>query len=499
MRKLLIILCCFFVPAKLAAQSSALLAADSARYLLYETGKLSHTFVHTFMPDGYNTVRLGYTYGKGKYVPAQGSTQTGNIAFNTEGKTTLGKVDLWGQFGYQRITEDSTRFAHQTRSNPTTPYYMGSPAPVSYNRTLYQAAVTGQRMFFRDHLPLSVGLDYRIGNHFSVNDPRGNLSEYQFNLSAGTGYVWRAKLTATIDGYYGYGQEVLNVAYKNLSYVQSYAYPNYANYLINGYGEPVLKQLDRKYNNKMKRAGGGYSLVWKDSTTGIIALTGKWIKEQQHYIFQSGDGFDSLSNYTLRTSSMHLIWSRRSWTAALHYQAQKGEDFHLRYLANNYQYRGKDYAAQIAHNHKRSNYTLAVAGHNTERLDGITGNHVRYTLLTVRPSFGMVMQTKQQDYWGYALSLHYGKALGNTFSVNNANAGLFTQQVIYHDYYFNTADQAGANLELHYNKHFPGCYAGIKANIGYLRGLHFSTLILDKALMPGKDNVSASLSLNFYF
>jgi hypothetical protein len=487
------------MPLSVAAQSSAQLAADSAHYLLYEAGKLSHTFIHTLMPDGYNTVRLGYTYGKGQYVPAQGSTQTSDISFYTEGKTTLGKVDLWGQFGYQRMTEDSTRFAHQTRNNPTTPYYMGSPVPVSYHRTIYQAAAMGQRTFFRNHMPISMGLNYRIGNHFSVNDPRGRLSDYQFNLSGGTGYIWRAKLTATIDGYYGYGQEVLNVAYKNLSYVQSYAYPNYANYLINGYGEPVLKQDDRSYRNKMTRAGAGYSLIWKDSAAGVIALTGKWIKEQQHYILQSGEGFDSLSNYALRTGSLDLVWSKCSWTAVFHYETQKGEDFHLRYQANNYQYRGKYYSAHIARTHKHSNYALTVASHNTERLDGITGNHVRYTLLTLRPSFGMVMQTKRRDCWGYALALHFGKALDNTFSVNNANAGLFTRQVIYHDYYFNTADQAGGNLELHYNKYFPECYAGIKANIGYLRSLHVSTLMLDNALMPGKDRVSASLSLNFYF
>ncbi|MBW8682859.1 DUF6850 family outer membrane beta-barrel protein [Chitinophaga rhizophila] len=500
MRKLLTLLVpCFIGPLCANGQISASLAGDSAQYLLYEAAKLSHTFIYTLMPDGFNTVRLGYTYEKGTFVPAQGSTQIRAVSFNTEGKTTLGKVALWGQFGYQRITEDSTRFAHQTRNNTTTPYYMGSPVPVSYNRNVYQAKAIAQRVFLSNHLPLAVGLNYRIGDHYSVNDPRGSMSDYQFDLSAGTGYIWRSKLTTTIDGYYGYGQEQLNVAYKNINYVDSHAYPAYANYLINGYGEPALKRNDRVYRNKMIRSGGGASFVWKDSITGIIAATGKWIREQQRYIYQSGAGFDSLALYTLTTSSMHVVWSRRAWTATLDYEAQKGEDFHVRHKANNYQYRGKNYGAQITHSRNGNNYSVSVASHSTQRLDGTTGNHIHYTMLTLRPSFGMVRQSAKQDYWGYAVTLHYGKATDKTLSVNDGSAGMFTQQVIYHDYYFNTADQAGGYLDLHYNKYFPGYYAGIKASIIYLRGMNFSALVLDEAMMPGKDRVSASLSLNFYF
>ena len=478
-------------------------ASDSSRHLLYESGKFSHTFVHLLMPHNYNMVRLGYDHATGGYIPAQESTKESTMSLSTEGKTRLGTVDLWGTFTYKRSVEDSTRFAHQTRNNTSTPYYFGSPAFVSYHRSVYQAKVSGQKVFFNEKVPFSAGIDYRIGNHFSVNDPRGSINDYQFNVSGGLGYVFGSKFTVGADLYYGYGQEVYNIAYKNSSYYESTAYPDYINYVINGYGEPDMKLSNRSYRNKMKRSGAGYSAIFKDDRVGLIAVNGKWIKEDQRYFYQSSAGFDSLSRYSLNTHSLNLVWSKNALTVLFQFEEKQGEDYHLKYLANNYKYNYYAYGGKIAYTvYKKKviyNYVLEAGNREEERLDGIYGNHIRYNRLTLKPSFGMTIKTRHKDIWGYGVTFDYSKTLSNIFNISSANGSYFTREVIYHDYYYNTSDHAGGYLDLHYSKYYHGFYAGIKATVGYIQGLNWSTNELAGALHPGKDRLSVSIGLNFYF
>lgn len=475
------------------------LAADSTNYLLYEAGKLSPSFIHYLMPSGFNTVKLDYGLHHGKFAAAQDATSDRTFTFSTEGKTNLGKTSLWGAFNYQRIVEDSTRFRHQTRNNTTAPYYYGSPAAVSYHRALYQTNVGLSHYFFNSHLPLSAGADYRIGNHFSVNDPRGSINDYQFNINAGTGYSTCDKFTGTIDAYYGYGSEVVNVAYKNASYGESTVYPDYVNYLVNGYAEPNPKLTNRNYSTRFRRSGTGFSLVWKESNFGTIAATARRIKEKQYYYFRSDGGFDTLENYTLTTTKAQVLWSKRRFLASFTYEALKGEDYQIVYKANNYQYRSRNYAFRAVYTGHSMNYGLQLCNKAEERMDGITGNHVQYEHITVRPNIGYNYTAGNKDHWGADLSVHYTKSVNPFIYTTSVNVTYFTHQVIQYDYYFNAASSAGGKFSIQYTKHFKGFYAGLKGTIACTEALNESNVVMDGAWKPGKDRIDANIALQFYF
>ncbi|WP_440133328.1 DUF6850 family outer membrane beta-barrel protein [Chitinophaga sancti] len=475
------------------------LASDSTRYLLYEAGKLSPTLIHLLMPSGFNTVKIDYGAHRGKFAAAQDATADRTFTFSTEGKTTLGKTDLWGAFNYQRIVEDSTRFRHQTRNNPTAPYYFGSPAAVSYHRTLYQTKVGLSHTFLNNHLPLGVGVDYRIGNHFSVNDPRGAINDYQFTMNAGTGYSLGNKFRGTVDGYYGYGAEVVNVAYKNVNYGDNTVYPDYVTYLINGYAEPNPKLSNRNYRTRFRRSGAGFSLIYRNKTSGIFAATAKRIKEKQFYYYRSDGGFDTLSNYTLTTTKANLLWSRRRFAASFAYEALKGEDLHETYNANNYQYRSKSYTLRAVYTGRRMNYGVLLNNNSEERMDGITGNHMQYGHITVQPNIGWNYTTKNKDHWGTDLALHYTGSVHPTLYTTSVNVNYFTHQVIQYDYYLNAASSAGGTFSLQYNKHFKGFYAGLKGTIAYTEAFDESKQLLEGAMKPGKDRAYGNISLQFYF
>ncbi|MBP1650607.1 MAG: hypothetical protein H6Q26_764 [Bacteroidetes bacterium] len=475
------------------------LAADSTRHLLYQAGKLTPSFIHLLMPAAYNTARLDYGVIAGKFMAAQDATNDKTFRFNTEGKTVIGKTDLWGSFDYQRTSEDSTHFAHQSRNNTSTPYYFGSPANLSYHRVIYTARAGGQRRFFNEHMPVVASIDYRIGNHFSVNDPRGSIRDYQFNMNAGTGYAWRQKLIATIDGYYGYGAEVVNISYKNTTYSESTVYANYVNYMINGYSEPNPKLSDRNYTTRFRRSGGGVSILYKDKVFGTFALTAKRIKEKQFYYYPSSAGFDTLAYYNITKTELHALWSKNKWAAKFDYNTQKGGDYQINYKANNYQYRSKDYTFRAVYTGRIFNYGLQLNNNSEERLDGVTGNHVSYEHYTIQPNIGWNHANKNKDRWGADLALHYTESIHPSIYTTSINVSYFTHQVIQYNYYYNAATTAGGRFSLQYTKHFKGFYAGLKGTIAYTEAIKESALILDGAMKPGKDRTYGNLAIQFYF
>lgn len=510
MRKLVIILGAMVsgsgVYAQLPDTAAGTLAADSAAFAVYRWAQLSPAFIQQAMPAAYNQAVLGYQKAGGTFMAAQEASGISRYTAATEGKTALGSVHLWGSFSYEKTTEDSTRFAHQTRNNTSTPYYYGSPGNVSYHRSVYQARALVSKSFFRQRMPAGIGIDYRIGSHFSANDPRGSITDFALSLTGSLGYTFGQRFTVAAQGYYGYGQEMISVGYKNEQYQQSTVYPQYVNYMINGYGEPEYQFSNLRYRNMLKHTGGGISLQYR-LPTGLLAFQGKRISENQRFRYQSGDGFLWLSCYDIVTTQFNLLWHTR-WgakglTLALQGQQQQGKDFHLKYQANNYRYNAWAYTGMLAYTvHQKSltyNYGLRVQTTKEQRIDGIYGNNLRYNRAAISPGFGMQIRTAGKNTWGFDINGAYEKALNYQAVVSSINVSYFTQQVIYHDFYYQTANAAGGNLSLHLSRAFDGFNAGIKLSGSYRRALEWNALQWPQALYPGKDRYSINAGVYFFF
>ncbi|RZK57539.1 MAG: hypothetical protein EOO87_02635 [Pedobacter sp.] len=143
------------------------LSIDSALIQLYNFSKENPFFIEKMMPQKFNNLSVTYEYNKGRYIPVQGASKTQALSLFSEGKTTLEKFNLYGSFKYVRATEDSTRWAHQSRLNTNTPYYFGSIKNNHYERSVYKINAAVSRAMIGDNLPISLGVDYRLGNHFS--------------------------------------------------------------------------------------------------------------------------------------------------------------------------------------------------------------------------------------------------------------------------------------------------------------------------------------------
>lgn len=481
-------------------------SADSASFAGYEFAKNSPFNMGTLMPAKFSTIKLGANYAKGHLIMAQDATQISQLYLKTEGSTHLKSINLWGSFKYEKTFEDSTMYNHQTRNNTSAPYYYGSPINVSYERALYNLSAMGEKNLIGKNLPVGVGVDYRIGNHFSTNDPRGTVNDFQLNFIATLGYTFFDRLKIGGAYRYGYGQERFNVAYKNLSLSQNTLKPEYNNYLVNGYGEAYVFNNDRTYQNAQTRSGLEGYFNFTKSVIGDFYFTYSYIEEKQKFQRSTGEGFTYFNDYNLETNKVSLFWTKKidnkNLSVLANYINTDGKDLNYTYNANNYLYNGNSLSLKtnlsIASKNNIYNLYTSANKNGEQRQDGLTGNDVKYNRLDLNAGFGFTRKTSQSNVWGFSVTGIYSLPLNDYFVVPASNVGQFTQKVIYFDYIYNTSTRLGGSITADYSfKVFNEIQAGLKASATYLN----KGKVKDNNFIypPGKDRFSSNISLNLYF
>lgn len=482
--------------------------ADSTSQQMFNFAKSSSYYLNNLMPDHISKAAMSYQYDRGLYNASQNATSLQSNKIETEGTIKLGTIKLFGGFSYRKSYEDSTRFAHQTRSNTSTPYYFGSPAYVHYERNVYDFKTMANKNFFSEKLSVAAGADYKVGSHFSTNDPRGGIGEYQFNLMLSLGYQISkiTKVGAAIR--HGYGQERINIAYKNPRYYESSSFPMYYNHLINGYGEsrPVLNE--RRYNDDQTRNGADIYVDITTANAGNFHLSGRYIAENQDYLFGNGSGFTTYAKYNLKATVGNLLWTKKirnlSLSALINYISKNGEDYNIDFKANNYKYLSNNLSAKFfvttLQEKNQFNHFIGVEQLDEERVDGIKGNDVFYKNLLLSAGSGWRRNPDDAHYFALNLTATYKMPLDDRFAVLQTNEAYFTQYVIYHDYLYNTSSFIGGNLAAEYGfPLFKVMQASFKINAGYLQKIDEKIINRTIVSAPGKDRFSSNISLNLYF
>lgn len=507
-------MCCCFANAQTADTSAMkslknkILAADSASFAQYEFAK-GKAFFTSGMPDGFNTLSIGQEFSKGGYMPLQSSNKIRNTYMLTEGKSTLGDVALWGSFAYHRISEDSTRWAHQTRNNPTAPYYFGSVAKVNYERSVYQFNATAERNMLRQNLPFAIGINYRIGDHYSTNDPRGTVKDYQLNVQGSLGYYLSKRLKAGLGIKYGYGEESTDVAYKNKDNISNQSRADYITQVINGYNVEDDKIDHLEFRNDQSRFGFEGYLSYQSNDFGKFELNASYLKEEQKFVSKYVDVLKGrqLNDYHLSTYNFDLIWQKKiqknQLIILLNYRNMDGRDFNYFVKSNNYLYNSNDWSAKAILSTKGKtafNYILELSKNGEERQDGLRGIIIGYNRLKTRAGIGFSRPLNGNQSWGLHVNGIYSMSLDDQFVVPAVNVQRFTTLVVYHDYLYNTSGFFGGSFSADYN--FPTykqIQTGIKLGFSYMDALKFKSLDRPVSAIPGNNRFVTNLSINFYF
>jgi hypothetical protein len=480
--------------------------SDSTLNNSFEFAKQSPFNIRSLMPTQYSNISVGFSYDKGTLMLAQNSAKIANTYLKTEGSTQLGSVILWGLFGYRKTFEDSTLYNHQTRNNISAPYYFGSPINVSYERAIYNLKTLAEKNLIGKNLPLGLGADYRIGNHFSTNDPRGSISDFQFDLISTIGYTFFNKLKLGIGYRYGYGQERFSVDYKNNSFSQTSLLPAYNNYLVNGYGEAYVKNIERDYNNDQIRNGLDAYINYESNNIGKFYFSYSFKKEKQKSLRSNSAGIFNFNNYNIDNNILNLLWlknfNNKKLSVTLNYGNADGKDLNYVYLANNYLYNAEQVGIKTILSVKNQanlyNYMFSVNKNGEERKDGLTENDIKYNRLDLTGTIGYNRTTAKLNNWGISLTGIYSLPLNDYLVVPPINVGQFTQRVIYYDYLYNTSTRVGGNLIADYSfTAFNQIQAGIKVDVTYLTRTDIKSR--SYTYQPGKDRFSSNISLNLYF
>jgi len=493
------------------AVAAAVFYTDSIKQNSYALAKQSSYYLSSLLiPSGLNKASLSYTYVKGNFIASQDATSIQAGSFATEGAIQLGKIKLFGGLTYTKTFEDSTRFAHQTRNNTSTPYYFGSPAYVHYERSVYALQTMANRNFLNEKLSIGLGANYKIGDHFASNDPRGNVGEYQLDLMLSAGYQVAGSLKIGAAYKHGYGQERVNVAYKNQRYYESSSFPMYYNHLINGYGEgrPALESANRKYNNNQQKNGVDVYADLSFKQIGNIYLKGTYLNNKQRYFFGYSSGFQEFSTYTLQTSSLDALWlkpiQRGQIGLIVNYKKDAGRDENLTFKANNYLYNANQISTKflLSLNQGKRNQTtyLTIGQYDEERIDGIKANRVYFKNTTITVGTGLQIKRSNEQFWGVNIATSYTLPTDDSFTVALANEGYFTRYVIYHDYLYHTSSAVLGALQATYGfSIFNSMLATLKADFNYNRQLEEKTLTRTLSSSPGKDRFYSNFSFNLYF
>ncbi|MGO1723074.1 MAG: DUF6850 family outer membrane beta-barrel protein [Sphingobacterium sp.] len=456
--------------------------------------------------EGFNAIDLGFGHSKGKWIDAQGADNIRSLGVGTEGKVSLDKFTLWGKFRYDRIMEDSTSLRHQTRINNDAPIYFGSLRKNYYERDLYTLSAVGQYGLDDHRWPLTLGVDYRVGNHFSNNDPRGRVSDFQFDSYFGMGRD-AEKWSLHVGGILGYGRERVSVGYKNEKHKENIADPLYINWYMNGFGRATMQLTNIDYNNDFQRYGGRINLSTSIGSWGKLFGTLEAVREKQHFkrYDTSPKTYQMLNLYTRDRYDLDLLWSiNPSDHSATNISFQAGlvdgKDLNYDLMRKNYSYRQEYARIGFSQRSAPLEWTINAELASQSRNDGSMAiwqkNQYVEPSASVRYRFSLGSGNQQL---APSLSGGYRHAFGEELNFPRGVTGDFSESIILHDAAYHSTPSMIFGLGIDYQfRQNEKKAIGVNLNTQYRR--RTQELPIDTAPnLPGLDRLESRISVGYYF
>lgn len=508
----------------LQLQASMSWAQDTLKYIQYvdqDTLQLrlrqfaveNPMWLEKMIPARYSQIYTSYQAISGDYRHAQDAQRVNQLNFNSEGSVTVKDVRLWGRFNYKRSVEDSTRFAHQTRENRSSPWYFGSYGFNHYERTTYRIQARGQRYFGYQKFAVFGGFDYQVGHHFSNNDPRGRINVTQLNAYLGSSTRIAQDWNLGLQGQYGYGQENVEIAYKNANSASSAVESPYMNYIIRGYGWKVSDWLSEQsmfYQNDMKRYGGKLYLSGK-SVFGNFYGNIAYRKEQQKYrqTLRNQSRIKELSVYDLSTLDYQFLWDltrgNHRYMALMVWSSERGKDHVIESgNAKNYVYQHDngqlDFTYFVAKKKWRQQYTGTIGLSKEVRRDGGSETTMAYDHVPYALSAAWTYVTAAKHEIEFGLTGLGRQAIGSSWTLPLINENVFHRYVFYHDLLYNRANIYGGKVKLGYKQRLKrGNFIHFVADYGYSKAHGFGELDRTNLALIGTDRKQINLLLSYGF
>lgn len=450
-------------------------------------------------------LKLSQTIQKGSYQPSQGADKIKGFALATEGMTKWLNTDFWGSFSYNRVSEDSTALRHQTRRNDDAPVYFGSLKRNHYQRETYKIDGAVQHGFFNQRIPVTLSVDYRLGTHYSNNDPRGDIKDMNLQFELGLGHRLE-KISYHINGIIGYGTERAKVGYKNDKYTKNTEDPLYVNWLMNGFGnaQERIKEID--YYDVISRGGGRFNVLWSPKPTHKIYVNSFYIKETQAFRKEdnSDKTYESWNDYDKDIIGIDLMWNHRInstkfLSLSLKAQSEEGRDFNHKYMANNYVYKGEVVSLRTLYAIGRYRVSGEFKASSIDKQDGATHNNMNIIRMDIGTGVYRIFPLGDRSQLQGQICYNKQWVPEHSLIVSDLNTGNFGKEIVYQDYLYSSSSAQIWSMRWDWTVNKSHNDWSVFVDVEYQHRGELSVIEYKPERIPGRDLLNWKIGLAYIF
>lgn len=478
---------------------------DSSRYLLsnpmqqerYEHAQQGYAVqLESLMPNKLSITQLQFTAINGELKPYQEAEKQTVGSFRAEGGKKLKNIWFWGKFIYEKQQLDSIRWGHRKDDEQSSPYFYAAQRAVHYTRTDYTINTqTGIKVWSPVYIALAT--DYAMGDHYSTNDPRAVLKHFKLKLQPSLN-LKLSKLSLGIRGTWGYGQQESQVDYRNKEYYESTQFPEYLNWLSNGYGtiRTALAFSDRVYTNNQDYRGIGMEGRYQSKDLLVFGDIGyEKIHEEYDRGNSSGryDGYDMYGDYDLKQLKGQFSISHHGQGILIRASQTKGRDLNVEFSGNNYVYLQQRLGIKVFKDirlwNRNTSLWGAVENSYTSQADGnMMVNRKRGRQIAI-----IAVRHALTDQLNIELGIGYSTPHSTEFTYSPKSTNPFIEEVIKSDVNYDKTQYLQGDLGVQYFFRLADMKWCFRPQLNYVQR---TNTVPD---ITGKSRTRASASLFLYF
>jgi hypothetical protein len=453
-------------------------------------------------------VGLTYHNQSGHFRPAQQAERSEHAGFEAKGISTLNRFKLYGYFSFSRTWQDSLAFSQKGIEEDYSPYYFIAQKAGTFERQAYKGGGIVGYNLVKDKLYIGTGIDYLYHSSARAVDPRSLVTTFRIKFNPSVSYkLGDNQIGAGL--MVGYGDEKIEIGYKNDDFEGTLLYPDRISYFNYGYGYLEINQagflrrntytgLDLAYGitkaNYHAKARLRYLISKEDNQ---LPKTNS-IKDETFGIFQ----FETYAADLL----MNIYNGQVSHQIVLNFAQNNGDDRLVKLAARNYTYQATDLSLTYRHRRYNENklswdYFGSLDYRDVYRRDAAADHSSGYSYL--QPKIGATLSVEQfkKDLFSAQLSVGGRFPLANEIRVPVTQIVSFTRGVAYPDYIYWASKVGEVNLLLNYvtSKVIPRFKTGFEVHGTYLRGLASPVSPIETIFIPQGKNASIKMALKLYF
>ncbi|MGN8058256.1 DUF6850 family outer membrane beta-barrel protein [Pedobacter sp. 22163] len=451
---------------------------------------------------------LNYDYQKGHFRQAQQAEKTSSASFATEGISTMDRFKLYGYFSFTRTWQDSLAFSQKGIEDNHTPYYFIAGKAGTFERQKYLGGGLISYNLLKDKLFIGTGIDYLYNSSARSVDPRSLVTTYKIVFSPEIALKLK-KSTIGLGIIAGYGDEKIEVGYKNDNYGGSQLYPDRISYLNFGYGFLEINTTNFIRRNTYTGLKLNYSGKFSDwNMNGKLSYLVS--KEVNQLVKDNSINDQDFGTYQLETYKINLVLNKRinktNHQISIEASQNTGDDNLVRLSARNYTLKVADVSLSYSHFKPQFNNNavawFAKANYKDfYQKDAAASHTLQYRYINPQIGGTIYWNKLKGDFLSTELSVGARVPINSDVIVPTTQINIFTRGVAYPDYLYWSSNVGELQFLVNYSteKLINKFRTGVSFKSTYCRNLGTPTSNLDATFIPGKNYFDFNLALNLYF